>query len=245
MKTLLLYLCFAVYMFGAIFKKLKLNYLRKHVSEAEAEKYLYRCVKGWTNFIIKYLGLNVTVKGMENIPEESCLFVANHQGAIDIPLIMAYANKIVGFIAKKEILKLKFISSWMKEIHCVFMDRSNIRESVKSINEGVEELKAGHSLVIFPEGTRSKGPVLGEFKKGSMKLATKSGVPIVPVTIDGSYKAREGNKNGRLSKADVTITFSKPIYTDKLSREEQNELTDIVKSTIAKGLSTAENKIVE
>lgn len=224
-------------MLGVTLKKFKLNYLKKHASEEAVQDYVYDAANKWSMFIIKCLGLNVTVIGAENIPEETCLFVGNHQGVLDIPLVIANSGRLVGFIAKKEILKWGFISSWMKEMNCIFMDRSNVRESVKSINEGVEKLKAGHSLVIFPEGTRSKGPKLGEFKKGSMKLATKSGVPVVPVTIDGSYKAREGNKNNRLSKADITLTFSKPIYVDKLTKEEQNNLVDIVKDIIDSNLN--------
>lgn len=237
MRSLLLYSGVALYMLWAIPKKIKLNYLRKHASEEEVQDYLYKSVTGWAMFIIKTFGLNVKVSGTENIPAEACLFVANHQSALDIPIILAYVGKIVGFIAKKETLNLKFISSWMKEINCIFMDRNNVREAVKSINEGVEALKAGHSLVIFPEGTRSKGPVLGEFKKGSMKLASKSGVPVVPVAIDGSYKAREGNKNSRLLKADIRLVFSEPIYVDKLAKEEQNNLSEIVKGVIASKLS--------
>lgn len=237
MKSILLYLSFVFYMLGAVFKKIKLSYIRKHISEEAAQEYIFKSVTGWARYIINFIGINVKVKGSENIPHESCLFVANHQGAIDIPLLIAYAGKPVGFIAKKEILKLRFISSWMKEINCIFMDRSNVRESVKSINDGVETLKNGHSLIIFPEGTRSKGPQLGEFKKGSMKLATKSGVPIVPVTIDGSYKVREANKHNELKSADINLTFSKPIYVDKLTREEQSELSETIRNIIDKNLA--------
>lgn len=232
MKTMILYLYFGFYMIGTTLKRFKLDYLKKHASEEVVQSYIYDAANNWSMFIIKCLGLNVTIIGAENIPKETCLFVGNHQGVLDIPLVIAYTGRLVGFIAKKEILKWNFISSWMKDMNCIFMDRSNIRESVKSINEGVEKLKTGHSLVIFPEGTRSRGPKLGEFKKGSMKLATKSGVPVVPVTIDGSYKVMEGNKNNRLSKADIRLTFSKPIYVDKLSKEEQNDLVDIVKNII-------------
>lgn len=236
MRSILLYLSFVFYMFGAVFKKIKLNYIRKHISEEAAQEYIFKCVTGWAKYIIDFIGVNVKVIGAENITHESCLFVSNHQGSMDIPLIIAYAGKPVGFIAKKEMLKLKFITSWMKEINCIFMDRSNVRESVKSINEGAETLKSGHSLVIFPEGTRSKGPQLGEFKKGSMKLATKSGVPIVPVTIDGSYKIREANKHNELKSADVKITFSKPIYIDELTKEEQSDLSETIRNIINKNL---------
>lgn len=235
-RSIFLYFCFVIFMIGSIYKKIKLNYLRKHVSIEAAQSYLYKCAKGWGDFVLNAIGIDVDVVGFENIPRENCLFVANHQGSIDIPLLIAKSGRIVGFIAKKEMLKFKFMSNWMKEIHCVFMDRSNIRESVKSINEGIRYLKSGYSLIIFPEGTRSKGPNLGEFKKGSMKLGTKSGVPMVPVTIDGSYAARDVNKFNILKPCKVTLTFSKPIYPSELSREEQGNLAETIKGIIAENL---------
>ena len=120
----------------------------------------------------------------------------------------------------------------MTQINCIFMDRDNIRESVRSINEGVELLKSGHSMVIFPEGTRSKGKRVGDFKKGSMKLALKSGVPIVPVTIDGSYKLLE--KNNQYNKKDriVRVIIDKPMYPTELSKEQQVNLAENIKQII-------------
>jgi 1-acyl-sn-glycerol-3-phosphate acyltransferase len=148
---------------------------------------------------------------------------------------MAYINKFKGFIAKKEIQKLPIISSWMRNLKCVFMDRKNIRQAVEAINEGVEILKQGYSTVIFPEGTRSRSDNMGEFKAGSFKLATKSGAPIIPVTIKGSYKLFEAN--GRMVKpADVEVIVSPPVQTANLSREEVNILPERVKEIIESNL---------
>ncbi|OFI01572.1 1-acyl-sn-glycerol-3-phosphate acyltransferase [Clostridium acetireducens DSM 10703] len=235
MKTYLLYLYFIIYMILTAFKALKLKYIKKHGSKEEAEKYTHEYVKAWSRFIIKTVGIKVNTKGLENIPKRNCLFVANHQGIFDIPVMLYVIDTPMGFIAKKELLKIKIISSWMKEIHCVFMDRSNIRESIKSINEGIKNLKEGYSMAIFPEGTRSKGPKLGEFKKGSMKLAIKSGVPIVPVSIDGTYKIREGNNN-KIKSAEVNIIINEPVYVENLTKEEKGNLAEIVKQKIAKSL---------
>src|SRR5699024_1808110 len=99
---------------------------------------------------------------------------------------MGYLGVPHGFIAKVELTKFPIVSQWMKEMKCIFMDRSDRRQSLQSIKEGINILKNGHSMVIFPEGTRSKSDAMGEFKAGSMTLATKSGVPIVPITISGS-----------------------------------------------------------
>ena len=115
------------------------------------------------------------------------------------------------------------------------MDRENPREALKAINQGAENLRSGYSMVIFPEGTRSKSHNIGEFKKGSLKMAIKAKVPIVPITIDGSYKIFEEH-NGWLRKGEIKLTVGKPLYLDKLTSEEQKKLSEIVKMEIVKNL---------
>lgn len=234
LKTILFYFIFFLYMIYSLVKKLKLDKIRKNASEKEAENYIYISVKKWANFILKLINASIKIKGKENIPQVPCLFVSNHQGFLDIPIILSSLDRTVGFIAKQELTKFKLVSYWMKQINCIFIDRKDIRQSIKSINKGAELLNQGHSMVIFPEGTRSKGPKIGEFKKGSLKLALKSKVPIVPIAIDGSYKLREGNAHSMIKSADVNITICKPIYTDSLSREEKESLADNIKSEISK-----------
>ncbi|WP_442781297.1 lysophospholipid acyltransferase family protein [Clostridium sp. ZS2-4] len=235
MRTALIYIYFVFYMVGVFFKKIKLNYIRRIKGEEAAERYLHEAAVKWANHILKITGVTVDVEGLENIPQEACCFVSNHQGNFDFIAMFASIDKSMGFIAKKEIKKLKIISVWMKELKCVFIDRENIRESLKAINEGAENLKKGHSMVIFPEGTRSKGKQMGQFKKGSLKMALKANAPIVPVTVDGSYKIFEEH-NGGLRKGNIRLVFSKPIYVDKLSKDEQKKLTEIVQNEIGKHL---------
>ncbi|MEY7999133.1 lysophospholipid acyltransferase family protein [Clostridium sp. Mt-5] len=233
LKTILFYLIFILYMVNTWVKKFKLDKIKKIGNKEDIEKYIYNCVKDWAIFILNLVNARVKIEGEENLPQVPCLFIANHQGFFDIPIIISSLNRTVGFIAKKEITKFRLITYWMKQINCVFIDRQNIRESIKSINEGIKILKSGHSMVIFPEGTRSKGPKIGEFKKGSLKLAFKSKVPIVPIAIDGSYKLREGNKHNIIKPADVKMTICKPIYTDNLSKEEMSNLSYIIKQRIS------------
>ena len=115
------------------------------------------------------------------------------------------------------------------------MDRSDIRQSLKVINQAADHLKKGYSMVIFPEGTRSKGETLGEFKPGSLKLGLKAGVPIVPITISGSYKIME--QNGFIIKpAHVEIIISDPIPTIGLTKEQAAELPEKVYQMIKQGL---------
>ena len=132
--------------------------------------------------------------------------------------------RVIGFISKIEVEKIPVVKTWMTFMHCVFMDRSNLRKSSESIIKGIKLLKDNHSLVIFPEGTRSKGGPIKEFKAGSFKLATKSKSPIVPVTIDGSYKIME-HGNGPLIKPVIVNLYIHPaIETASLNNEVQEEL---------------------
>lgn len=211
----------------------KVKSLDKQGKIEEKEAYIHKVTSKWAMSQLKYSGAKVSVHGQENIPKDiPVVFISNHQGNFDIPLLMGYIDKPKGFIAKIETLKIPLVRTWMQYIHCVFMDRSNLRKSASAIIEGVKIIKDGHSLVIFPEGTRSKGGPLGEFKAGSFKLATKSNAPIVPITINGSYKLMEANSN-KIKAATVDLFIHPPIETKNLSKEEQENLPNMVKEIIA------------
>lgn len=189
--------------------RIKINILTKKGDSKKREAYIHKVTTQWAKFVMKLSGAKITVIGEENIPkDQTVLFIANHQSNFDIPLIMSSIDVPKGFIAKKELEKWPMISTWMKYINCIFMDRSNLRKSAEAIVEGAKLLKNGYSMVIFPEGTRSKGGPVEDFKAGSFKLATKSKCPIVPVTIDGTYKLLEANKNW--IKADNVRTYHTP-----------------------------------
>jgi 1-acyl-sn-glycerol-3-phosphate acyltransferase len=216
--------------------KLKFEILKKKMTEEEKESYIFNYARRCSRIILKGTGCTVNVIGEENVPEGNCLFVHNHQEYFDVLIMIGYINKPKGFIAKKELEKIPAVSYWMKQIHCVFMDREDSRESVKSILQGVDLLKSGYSMSIAPEGTRSKGPNMGEFKKGSMKLATKAGVPVVPVALNNVYKLTNGKGFLHIKPTKMDIIICKPIDTKTMSREEQNNLSEIVKAEIQKSL---------
>lgn len=192
-----------------------------------------RVVKKWARSMVNLSGSKVIVTGSENIPSRGAVvFISNHQGYFDIPILLGFIVQPKAFIAKKELMKFPLISSWMYYMNCVFMDRSSARAGLKAIKEGVAFLKQGYSQIIFPEGTRSRGDQLGEFKPGSFKLATKAEVPIVPVTIKGSYNIMEAN--GWLIKpAVVEVFISEPVPTAGLSKEEIEQLPEKVRNIIA------------
>lgn len=236
MKSILLYIAFGFYMIATGLKEGKYIFLKKFKGNSVAEVYLNKTVAKWAKVTINLTGTKVKVIGSENIPKDkACLFVVNHQSAFDIPLVLGFVDKPMGIIAKKEIEKIPIMSYWMKQMHCIFMDRLNIRESIKSINEGIEILKSGYSLAIFPEGTRGNGEILGEFKKGSIRLGIKSDVPIIPIAINGTRKIWEYN-NLVIKPADVSITICSPIYAKDLTKQEQNVLSEKIKLIIEEQL---------
>lgn len=218
------------------YKMMKAKRLLKQGKTEEHAEYVYETVKDWATGVMKSAGAKVNVYGLENLPEgNNMLFVSNHQSNFDIPLLLSSIPVPKGFIAKKELSKVPFISRWMKQINCLFMDREDMKQSMQIILEGIKLLKSGYSMVVFPEGTRSKGDPVAEFKAGSFKLATKSKVPVVPLTIDGTYKLLEGNNN-RIAPAEVNLYIHKPIDVTALSKDELAELHNTVRDTIVSKL---------
>lgn len=214
----------------------KADKILKEKGEKVYDEYVYHIVSEWAKARVKDSGAQITVYGKENIPKDkTVLFVSNHQSDFDIAIFLAMLpEKKEGFVAKVELEKIPFLSAWMKRIHCIFLDRNDIKQSAKTILEGIRLLKNGHSMVVFPEGTRSKGEQMGEFKAGSFKLATKAKVPIIPVTIDGSYKIMEGN-NYRIYPAKVNVYVHKPIETALIPKEQESKLPELVQKIIQEG----------
>ncbi|KJR46439.1 1-acyl-sn-glycerol-3-phosphate acyltransferase [Desulfosporosinus sp. I2] len=235
-RTILWFIYFWIYLIAIQPALIRVNRLEELGETAEHDRLTNQTAKKWAHALVKLAGVTVEIRGEENIPTEgSVLFVSNHQGNFDIPILLGYIDKPKAFIAKIELLKLPLIRTWMTHLKCVFMDRSDIRQSLKVINQAASHLKEGYSMVIFPEGTRSKSESLGEFKPGSLKLALKAGVPIVPIAICGSYKIME--QNGFIIKpAHVEITIFEPIATAGLTKEQSLELPERVREIIKHGL---------
>lgn len=231
MRTLSFYLYCAYFLGSSL---LSLEKAKRHKKKGQLKKLeeirrkmVYRC----TSRLVKIAGASVEVSGKENIPkEEAVLYVGNHQGNYDIPLISTYIDSSISYIAKKELSSIPLLSSWMKVADCVFVDRQNPRESVKSLEEGINLLKGGRSLFIFPEGTRSRGDDLGDFKSAGLRLAKKSGVKVVPVSIDGSYKLMEEN-GGKVTPANVKINIGEPIAVS--NETNLKDLAEEIKNTIS------------
>jgi len=221
---------------GSIPKLKKCEKLEKENEKAKRDELVNAVVGPWARKLLRVSGTTVTVKGAENIPSDrAVLFVANHQSNFDIPILLGHINKPKAFIAKVELEKFPFINRWMKLMQCVFMDRGNMRQSAKAIMTGIKNLKSGYSMVVFPEGTRSADGSLLDFKPGALKLATKSGAPIVPITINGSKNIM--TKGSKVIKpAHVEITIDKPIEITEEIKQDTIALTENIKSTIDSNL---------
>ena len=181
---------------------------------------------GWGFRCIGHLaGTKLIVLGRENIPTDTAvLYVGNHRSFFDIVLTLSCFPGITVYVAKKEMNKAPILRLWMRNIHCLFLDRENIKEGLKTILKVVEEVKNGYSLCIFPEGTRNKvNDSFLPFHEGSFKIAEKGGVPIIPMTIVNSAAVFEDHFP-KVKKSTVVIDFGTPVYPDKLDKDTRKVL---------------------
>ncbi|MDR1301247.1 MAG: 1-acyl-sn-glycerol-3-phosphate acyltransferase [Treponema sp.] len=204
---------------------------RKSMTQA-----IYKIAQVWSLMLIACTGCTLTVRGKEHIPPEGGLcFVSNHSSIFDILVILALVGRPVGFIAKKELAWIPFLNIWIFLLGGLFIDRRDIRKAVGTINKGIHRIKQGEAVMIFPEGTRSKGRGLLPFRSGSFKLATQAGAPILPIAITGSYEIFE--KTHRIRAVPIKITFLPPINTAELPPADRRQyLSDMVHAILSEAL---------
>jgi len=201
------------------------------------ESFAEKIAKSWGRWFLRPTGAKVeviykdpTIK--ERFKNRSFVFISNHQSNMDIPVILGYFFKPVGFVAKLELANIKFFNMWMKLIGCVFLDRESPREAVKMLKEAVEKVESGKSIAIFPQGTRSDG--ITEFKKGSMKIALTANAAIIPVTMIGTQNIYTPKPNKRVNPGiKVKMIVHSEIETKDLSKEQRSELHVTLQKLIA------------
>lgn len=193
----------------------------------------YGIMKGAFIIILFVCGAKVKVEGLENIPKDQpVLYVGNHRSYFDIIVLYRYVVGPTGFMAKKEFKSVPVLGQWITCLHGIFLDRKDIKAGLKAILEAIDNVKTkGLSYSIFPEGTRNHNKEMIPFKEGSMKIATKSGCPIIPVAMTHMDDLLE-NHMPWVKGAKVSIRFGEPIYTDKLDREELKFLGAKVRDNI-------------
>ncbi|TYR81160.1 1-acyl-sn-glycerol-3-phosphate acyltransferase [Priestia megaterium] len=209
-RTIVFFIYFFVYLVGSLPVLRKMKKLTSTLDLQRQREMKHQLPKRWARALMRITGSEINVRGQHNIPKGPVLFVSNHQGNFDVPVLLGFINKPFGFFSKAEVKKIPLVPRWMEVMECVFIDRSNRKAAVQSLKESVSLLKNGHSLVIFPEGTRSKGGPVGEFKTGGVRMAIEAGVPIVPIAIDGTYEIMEQSKFG-FKKGHVTVTILPPV----------------------------------
>ncbi|MCI5650139.1 MAG: lysophospholipid acyltransferase family protein [Fusicatenibacter sp.] len=187
-----------------------------------------RAMIRWIFRVILFVsGVKVTVKGLDQLPkDQAMLYIGNHRSYFDILLTYATMPGPCGFVAKKELGKFPVFNVWMKYIHCLFLDRTDIKQGLQMILSGCEEIKNGTSIFIFPEGTRGKSVSeldMLPFHNGSFKIATKTGCPIVPVAIINSREIFEAHLP-KIHSTHVTLEYGTPILPSELTREEKREI---------------------
>ena len=171
-------------------------------------------------------GAKVTVIGEENVPKDRpVLYISNHRSYYDIILTYYRVPRQTGYIAKDSMAHVPSFSRWMRYLHCMFLDRKDIKKGMQVIKDAINLINNGISVHVCPEGTRNKtDEPLQPFHDGTFKIAERTGCPIVPITVNNTDALYEKNHH-RIKSAHVIIEYGKPIETEGLSREEKKQLS--------------------
>jgi len=183
-------------------------------------------IRLWARCVLWTCGITLRVQGREHLdPTRAYLFMANHQSNVDIPILMAaFAQLQVRWVSKQEVRKVPVIGVCMVRTHQVLVDRESPTQAIAVIRHVRALLTAGISVIFFPEGTRTRDGHLQAFKPGGFVVALESGVPVVPITINGS-RAIWPPGGFDLRPGTVEVDFSEPIMVDpQLTKRAAREL---------------------
>lgn len=183
-----------------------------------------RLVQGAFKLILFMAGVKLTVIGEEHVPkDQAVLYVGNHRSYFDVVMTYARCPRLTGYVAKIEMLRYPLLRSWMKNLYCLFLDRKDLKAGLKTILQGIDYIKNGISICIFPEGTRNHHDELLPFKEGSLKMAEKTGCPIIPMAITNSAEILEDHMPF-IHSCHVILEYGEPILVSDLSKEERKFL---------------------
>ncbi|MBO6166593.1 MAG: 1-acyl-sn-glycerol-3-phosphate acyltransferase [Eubacterium sp.] len=200
-------------------------------------------IEGWTKawkFVKKFFkaliflsGTKVEVRGLEHLSEDKpYLYVANHRSYFDVIILQTITPGPVGFVAKKEFKRVPLLHHYMTDIGCLFLDRENPREGLKTISEATDHLKEGLSMSLFPEGRRNHDAELLPFKSGGYRMAEKSESGIVVTAMTGMDDIFENNKPLALRKKHVIIEFAQPVYPHEMDKAARKDFYDSIPERI-------------
>ncbi|MDO4960293.1 MAG: lysophospholipid acyltransferase family protein [Eubacteriales bacterium] len=212
----LFFLCFFTFFIPVLLAL----FIVKQFNERAALKAAYAVVKVFLRFELFVAGTTLIVEGRDNIPDdEAVLFVGNHRSYFDALATYVSMKQPTAFIAKIQLSKIPVMGQWMHMIGCLFMNRENVREGLKTINAAAEDIRQGIPVFIFPEGTRNRNEdqdIPMDFKEGSLKIAQKTNCSIIPVAIKDTEKIYEAHKPKiRVTRETVRVRFMEPVsYKD-------------------------------
>lgn len=190
----------------------------------------------WSRSVLWFLLIPIKVTGQENVdPKQSYVFVANHQSFLDVFAVYGWLPNNFKWLMKKEIRKVPFVGTACAVAGHIFVDRSNPRAALQSMDHIKKELVDGISTVIFPEGTRTKTGEMGRFKQGAFKIAMDMGLPVVPLSLGGFFKAMPSGQVFANPRSRVSLHIGKPIDISQFN--DINEAMAAVREKVAEGLS--------
>ncbi len=236
-RAVIVYIWAALVMTGAM-PFLKWSVRKREIDFSDAMQKTYKLVHWFAGTIVRLTGIKLTVHGAEHIPAEgSILFVGNHQSLLDIPIFLSSVTRPSGFIAKEEIQSVPLLSRWTAAIGSIFIVRGETRKALEAVINAAKLLKTeNHALVVFPEGTRSEDGTVGDFKAGSMKIASRSGSTIVPFCINGSLKIMPRDRK-TFTPGSVELTFFSALSAEKVKSMDTNEIAEFCRQHVVEELS--------
>ncbi len=199
---------------------------------------LWMARRVWAPVVLAAAGVvRLEVQGRERIdPSQAYFVVANHESFLDIPILFATLPLPVLFIAKQELARIPFLKHFVEAMGMVFVNRSDRRDSIRSVGAVAERLRAGWSVLSFPEGTRSADGRLQRFRTATFAAALDAGVPILPVALEGA--ARVMPRQGiRFRPGRVGVAFGEPIPTEGMAREDRAALAARAEQAVAAELA--------
>ena len=201
---------------------------------------LHKIARFWGKSILVGSRIKVSVKGLSNIDLAGpYIYMPNHQSNFDIPVLLGHLPVQFRWLAKMELFKIPILGRAMRKAGYISIDRYDRESAFKSLDVAAKKIKSGISVLIFPEGTRSRDGKIRPFKKGGFVLAIDSGVPIVPIVIKGTFAIMNKGKF-RVNSGHVSMIVHKPIDTAAYTRETKEGLMESVRRVMCDGLETNE-----
>jgi 1-acyl-sn-glycerol-3-phosphate acyltransferase len=198
---------------------------------------VHHYARWWARIQLLVSGVRVKVKGLDNLDKESpYIYMSNHQGSYDIFVLLSCLPIQFRWIAKKELFAIPILGWAMRAANYISIDRSGKSKALESIERAADKIKGGVSVVIFPEGTRSRDGSIQPFKRGGFTLAMKSGVPIIPITINGSWDVMP-RESMKVRPGEIRVSIDRAIQTTPLSLREKSVLMGKVREIIERNLA--------